>query len=56
MTDDTLARMFWNRVETSGPAHAQMFKRGGRWHTLSWTGVGDIVRELALGLLALGRR
>ena len=56
MTDDTLARMFWNRVETSGPAPAQMFKRGGRWHTLSWTGVGDIVRELALGLLALGRR
>src|SRR3990172_3198702 len=56
MTDDTLARMFWNRVETSGPAPAKMFKRGGRWHTLSWTGVGDIVRELALGLLALGRR
>ena len=28
----------------------------GRWHTLTWRQAGDIVEELALGLLALGRQ
>ncbi len=54
--DDTLARMFWARVERSGAGPAQQVKRGGAWGTLSWREVGDIVREVALGLLALGRK
>jgi long-chain acyl-CoA synthetase len=54
MANDTLARMFWNRVEQSGPGPAQMVKREGRWQTLTWSEVGEIVRELALGLLVLG--
>ncbi len=56
MADDTLARMFWARVERSGPSPAQQFKQGGAWKTLSWREVGEIVREVALGLLALGRK
>jgi long-chain acyl-CoA synthetase len=54
--EDTLARMFWSRVERSGDRPAQMVKRGGRWETLDWSQVGTQVRELALGLLALGLR
>jgi len=56
MTTDTLARMFWSRVEKSGDRPAQMLKQGGAWKTLTWREVGDIVRELALGLVALGRQ
>lgn len=56
MQADTLARVFWGRVETSGPRPAQMVKRRGVWQTLTWTEVGTLVRELALGLLGLGTR
>src|SRR5215467_2061174 len=55
MSRDTLARMFWTRVDESGGRPAQQFKRDERWHTLTWRQVGDIVEELALGLIALGR-
>jgi long-chain acyl-CoA synthetase len=53
--DDTLARMFWNRVEKSESLPAQMVKRGDQWQALTWAQVGAVVRELALGLIALGR-
>jgi long-chain acyl-CoA synthetase len=56
MVGDTLPRVFWSRVETSGGLPAQMVKRDGQWRTLAWSEVGEIVRELALGLLALGRQ
>jgi long-chain acyl-CoA synthetase len=56
MADETLARMFWSRVEAGGDRPAQMIKAEGRWRELAWSQVGDTVRELALGLLALGRR
>jgi long-chain acyl-CoA synthetase len=56
MTADTLARMFQSRVKQSAERPAQMFKRDGAWHTLTWRQAGEIVEELALGLLALGRR
>jgi long-chain acyl-CoA synthetase len=56
MADDTLARMFWRRVERSGDRPAQQFKRDGTWQTLTWRQAGDIVEELALGLIALGRQ
>jgi long-chain acyl-CoA synthetase len=55
MADDTLAKLFWSRIEKSGDKPAQMFKQGGTWKTLTWRQVGDTVRELALGLIALGR-
>jgi long-chain acyl-CoA synthetase len=51
--DKTLGQMFWARVEQSAGQPAQMVKKGDRWHTLTWAEVGERVRELALGLLAL---
>ena len=56
MSDESLGRMFWNRIEESGNLPAQMVKRDGQWNSLTWAQVGEIVRELALGLLALGRK
>src|SRR5207249_2800561 len=55
MAAETLARMFWDRVERSGDRPAQQFKHGADWKTITWREVGDVVREVALGLLALGR-
>ena len=55
MAADTLARMFWDRVERSGDRPAEQFKHGADWKTITWREVGDVVREVALGLLALGR-
>ena len=55
MATDTLARMFWDRVERSGDRPAQQFKHGADWKTITWREVGDVVREAALGLIALGR-
>jgi len=56
MSEQSLARMFWNRVEKSANAPGQQFKDRGAWKTLTWREVGDAVRELATGLIALGRR
>ena len=56
MGDDTLARMFWARADRSSAKPAQQFKQGGVWKTLTWHEVGIAVREVALGLLALGRK
>ena len=56
MSVETLATMFWSRVEKSADRPAQMLKHGGVWKTLTWREVGDVVRELALGLIALGRQ
>src|SRR5262245_9765039 len=55
MADDTLAKLFWSRVERSAARPAQQFKQGGAWQTRTWREVGEAVRELALGLIALGR-
>src|SRR3990172_12267598 len=56
MSDESLGRMFWNRIEESGNLPAQMVKRDGQWNSLTWAQVREIVRELALGLLDLGRK
>jgi long-chain acyl-CoA synthetase len=55
MSPATLASMFWDRVERSADRPAQQFKRGPAWHTLTWREVGEAVREVATGLIALGR-
>jgi long-chain acyl-CoA synthetase len=56
MPNVTLASMFWHRVEQDRDRPAQQAKVNGAWHTRTWGQVGEIVRELATGLLALGRR
>jgi long-chain acyl-CoA synthetase len=53
---DTLATIFWSRVDKSADRAAQMSKRHGAWTTLTWREVGEVVREVALGLIALGRQ
>ena len=35
MANDTLARMFWDRVEKSGDRPAQQFKAQGTWKTIT---------------------
>jgi len=55
MAESTLAKLFWSRVEKSADKPAQMFKQGGTWKTLTWREVGEAVREVALGLITLGR-
>ena len=56
MADETLARLFWSRVERTPDRPAQQTKRDGKWVTLTWREVGEAVREVALGLIALGRQ
>src|SRR6266508_3710885 len=56
MSEQSLARMFWNRVEKSAGSPAQKFKQQGTWKTLTWREVGNAVRDLAAGLVTLGRR
>src|SRR5215813_11592036 len=56
MSEQSLARMFWNRVEKSASAPGQQFKDRGAWKTLTWREVGEAVRELSAGLVALGRQ
>ncbi|HSE05101.1 MAG TPA: long-chain fatty acid--CoA ligase [Methylomirabilota bacterium] len=56
MANVTLASMFWHRVEQDGDRPAQQSKESGVWRTRAWREVGEVVRELATGLLALGRR
>jgi len=53
---ETLGTMFWSRVEKTPDRPAQMLKRHGAWMTLTWREVGEVVREAALGLIALGRQ
>ena len=55
MAEDTLARMFWSRADRSADRPAQQSKRGGTWVTITYRELGEVVREVALGLLALGR-
>ena len=56
MAGDTLARMFWSRVEQSGDRPAQQFKqRRSLDHASRGARSERSVREVALGLIALGR-
>jgi long-chain acyl-CoA synthetase len=56
MADSSLAQVFWSRVQRSADRPAQQVKRDGAWHTQTWREVGDVVREVALGLISLGRQ
>ncbi|HEV8675127.1 MAG TPA: long-chain fatty acid--CoA ligase [Methylomirabilota bacterium] len=56
MAENTLGQMFWERVSRYGDRPAQLVKVGGKWTEVSWRALGQEVREVALGLIALGRQ
>ncbi len=54
MSRESLGRLFWDRVSRSGEQTAQRVKVEGVWRDVSWRALGEEVREVALGLIALG--
>ena len=56
MTPESLGRLFWDRVSRSGAKAAQRVKADKAWRDVSWQALGEEVREVALGLMALGRQ
>jgi len=51
---ETLAELPFLGAERFGGRPAQRFKRDKAWQDLSYTGLRDVTREIALGLVALG--
>jgi long-chain acyl-CoA synthetase len=49
-----IARMFWHFVGQRGPAAALRQKDLGIWQATTWHELGTIVREVGMGLVALG--
>src|SRR5215813_3668554 len=56
MSPESLGALFWSRVARSGARPAQRVKIDGAWRDVSWPELGEEVRDLALGLIALGRK
>jgi long-chain acyl-CoA synthetase len=52
----SMARMILDRVAATPDLEAFRHPVGDRWVSLDWRGVGDRVRAIAAGLLALGVR
>jgi long-chain acyl-CoA synthetase len=53
---DTIARMFWAGVARRGDKVMMRQKHLGLWRGWSWQAVGEVVRELAMGLASQGVR
>ncbi|HEX7887874.1 MAG TPA: long-chain fatty acid--CoA ligase [Ramlibacter sp.] len=51
---ETLPQMFWNGVRERAGRTCMRQKELGIWRSWSWTQVGDVVAEIAGGLMALG--
>ena len=52
--DSTLLTVYAETVATAGDTEAQRWLDGGQWRSLSYREVYDQVRDLALGLAAIG--
>ena len=52
----SMARMVLDRVAATPDREAFRYPVGDRWESIDWRGVGDRVRTIAAGLLALGVR
>ncbi|HEY8456593.1 MAG TPA: long-chain fatty acid--CoA ligase [Actinopolymorphaceae bacterium] len=50
----TVAQLFFDRVAASPDAEAYRHPVGDRWESVTWREVGERVRSLAAGLIALG--
>ncbi len=51
---ETMPQLFWNAVERRGERVALRQKEFGVWRMVTWRQLGDIAREIAMGLIALG--
>ena len=51
---ETMHRIFWNGVAERGPRVLMREKDLGIWRSWTWTQAGEAVRELTMGLVALG--
>jgi len=51
---DTVPDLFWNAVAARGDAVWMREKELGLWRSWSWRETGQVVREVAMGLSALG--
>jgi long-chain acyl-CoA synthetase len=56
MSRGSLGALFWEQVPRLDGRTAQRVKAAGGWRDVSWREVGGEVREIALGLIALGRQ
>ena len=54
MPGDTIPAIFWNAVDQRGPDIWLRQKEFGIWRSWTWTQVGQAVREIGHGLLAIG--
>ena len=54
MPGDTVPAIFWNAVEQRGPGVWLRQKEFGIWRSWTWTQVGQAVREIGHGLIAIG--
>ena len=54
MQEDTVGRVFQNRVERQGSRVALRVKRDGSWRDITWEQWGRNVKTFGMGLLALG--
>src|SRR5437588_530951 len=54
MPGGTLTKRFHDQVETMGDRPAMHHRAGDAWQTIPWTDYGRAVREVAMGLVALG--
>ncbi len=54
MPGETVPAVFWNAVERRAGKTWLREKELGIWHSWTWTEVGEAVREIAHGLMALG--
>ena len=52
--DDTLATYFWRAVEWHGERVIMRQKTLGIWQAQTWRELGEIAREIGLGLVSLG--
>ncbi|HEY7528018.1 MAG TPA: AMP-binding protein, partial [Candidatus Deferrimicrobiaceae bacterium] len=54
MKEQTIHRMFLNRIAEGGDAVRYLVPSGGTWEPMTYREVGDAVREIAGGLMSLG--
>ena len=51
---DTVPTMFWDGVARRGGQVALRQKDFGIWKPMTWSGLGEVVGEVAMGLIAIG--